>query len=74
MSKSYKPGDTYIHDMLEFVAKHDSNNGCHGCIGDLHLSVCDMLPRGCGQDEVIWKPSNESAKTLHAILKLEGHI
>lgn len=74
--KHYKPGDTHIHEMLEFIARDEGNgnDGCNGCIGSLHDSVCDMLPSGCGNDQIVWKPSNESAKTLHAILKLEGTI
>lgn len=74
--KRYKPGDTFTHQMLEFVAHQEDfrNGGCDGCVGNLHISVCDMLPGGCGRDEVVWKASNESAKTLHVILKLEGVI
>lgn len=72
--KTYKPGDTFTTQMLEFVAHHDNANGCDGCIGKLHESVCDMLPPGCGDDELSWKARNESAKALQAILKLEGHI
>lgn len=74
MGKAYKPGDTHTHQMLEFVAHHDKDDGCFGCVGNLHDSVCDMLPSGCGSDEITWKASNESAKTLQAILKLEGKI
>ncbi len=79
MSRPYKPGDTFTHQMLEFIAVDDSNSDakaheCDGCVGNLHRSVCDMLPVHCNSDEIIWKASNESAKTLHAILKLEGAI
>jgi hypothetical protein len=70
----YKPGDTYTHQMLEFVAHHDRETMCAKCIGDLHTSVCAMLPLGCGSDQIYWRPSNESAMVLHAILKLEGTI
>lgn len=73
MSRPYKPGDTFTHQMLEFVAHHDNfDTGCEHCIGHIKDSICDILPIGCGNDEVIWKPSNESAKTLAALIKLDA--
>ena len=71
--KRYKPGDTFTHQMLEFVAHHDSGDeSCEHCVGHIKESVCDMLPAGCGNDEIVWKPSNESAKTLAALIKLDA--
>lgn len=72
MSRPYKPGDTFAHQMLEFVAHHDNfDNGCDQCIGNIKDSICDMLPVGCGTDEVIWKPSNDSANMLAVLIKLD---
>ncbi len=70
--KEYQPGDTFKTQMLEFVAYHDDLHGCDACVGDIKDSICDMLPSGCGQDEIIWKPSNDSAKTLAVLIKLDG--
>ena len=71
--KRYKPGDTFTHQMLEFVAHHDfGSRGCEHCIGLIKESICDILPIGCGNDEIVWKPSNESAKTLAVLIKLDA--
>ena len=73
MGKAYKPGDTFTHQMLEFVAhRSSSGSGCEHCIGNIKDSICDMLPTGCGMDEVVWKPSNESASLLAVLIKLDG--
>ena len=74
--REYKPGDTFItkEDGYEFVAAHDESNGCERCIGRIHTRVCDMLPTGCGSDNVVWKPSNDAAKLLLVIFKLEGQL
>jgi len=73
--KCYKPGDTFTHQMLEFAAHHyNGHKGCEPCVGNLHFNVCDILPSGCGRDEVVWKARNESAKVLHVLIKLEGTI
>lgn len=73
MRRSYKPGDTFKHQMLEFVAYPDDfNNGCEHCVGHIKDSICDMLPSGCGRDEIIWKPSNDSAKMLVVLMKLDA--
>lgn len=73
MSRPYKPGDTFTHQMLEFVAHHDNgDSGCEHCVGQLKTSICDMLPIGCNEDEIIWKPSNDSAKMLVVLMKLDA--
>lgn len=77
----YKPGDVYTHGDYEFVALHDGDTtiatGCRRCIGDSSKggdAVCDMMPMGCGEDEIVWKPHNELAKHILTIMKLEGEI
>lgn len=70
--KEYSPGDTYRTGDYEFFAVHDNDNGCRRCMGDLDDRICDMLPAGCGHDEVAWKPANDLTKHLLAILRLEG--
>ena len=78
----YKPGDTFTtkEGRYEFVAHNDNDNdndndnGCERCMGNLHTGICDWLPSGCGEDQIIWKASNDTAKLLHVILKLEGTI
>lgn len=74
MARRYEPGDTFttMKDRYEFVAVADNNNGCERCMGNLHRSICDMLPTGCGEDSIAWKPSNDAAKLLLTIIKLEG--
>jgi hypothetical protein len=68
----YKPGDTFRWDAYEVVARHDHNNGCDGCIGNLHTDICDALPGGCISDEIIWRPLNDTACLMVVTLKLEG--
>jgi len=72
----YEPGDVFRwgDGQYEVVAKQDDINGCEGCMGDLHSSICDALPNGCNTDEIIWKPLNDTAKLLFVTLKLEGKI
>jgi len=70
----YQAGDTYKVQMLEFVAQHDPSGSCERCIGDKHQSICDMLPAGCGIEQINWVPNNDSAKTIQAILVLEGTL
>ena len=72
--RQYKPGDTFKwgDGQYEVVARHDSDNGCATCIGKLHTDICDELPRGCNDDEIVWRPSNDTAKLLVVTLKLEG--
>ncbi len=73
MRRSYKPGDTFKHQMLEFVARRGYNStGCDNCVGQLKTSICDVLPLGCNEDEIIWKPSNDSAKMLVVLMKLDA--
>ena len=72
MSETYKPGDTFKTQMLEFIANDDRGEGCEHCIGYLKTSICDMLPTGCGHDGIVWKPSNESASMLAVLIKLDG--
>jgi hypothetical protein len=70
----YKPGDTFRWDAFEVVAKYDGDNssGCDGCIGRLHTDICDALPAGCNEDEIVWRPLNDTACLLTVTLKLEG--
>ena len=68
----YKPGDTFRWDAYEAVAKHDNNRGCDGCIGKLHTDICDALPGGCVDGEIIWSPLNDTASLMVVTLKLEG--
>ena len=70
--RKYKPGDTFRWDAYEVVARHDHDKVCDHCIGKLHTDICDALPAGCNDDEVIWKPSNDAASLMVVILKLEG--
>lgn len=73
--RRYKPGDTFRwDDQYEAIAHLDRDNdsGCDDCIGILHTDICDALPRGCNEDEIVWKPNNEAANVLVVILKLEG--
>lgn len=73
MSRVWEHGDIYTIDDCEFVAVPEpGNGGCDGCIGYVHGGICDMLPTGCGNSEIIWKPHNDAAKVLHVVLKLEG--
>jgi hypothetical protein len=74
----YKPGDVYAMDNgCEFVALGDgaANDGCSRCIGASNKGgdkVCDLLPMGCGEDEIVWKPHNELAKHIKVVMILEG--
>jgi hypothetical protein len=71
--RTYKPGDTFRWDAYEVVARHDNNdNGCDHCIGKLHTDICDALPSGCVDDELIWSPLNDTASLMVVSLKLEG--
>lgn len=70
--RKYKPGDTFSWEAYEVVARPDNHNGCDMCIGRLHTDICDALPGGCNTDEIVWRPSNDPAKLLAVILKLEG--
>lgn len=70
--KEYQPGDTFKTQMLEFIADDDRGEGCDLCIGGLKTSICDMLPTGCGNSRIVWKPSNESANMLAVLIKLDG--
>lgn len=70
--RTYKPGDTFAWDAYEVVARHDDDNGCDHCIGRLHTDICDALPTGCLDDEIVWRPSNDTASLMVVILKLEG--
>ena len=74
--RHYKPGDTFIWDeQYEVVAKTDRGNkhGCDDCIGRLHLTICDALPGGCNEDQIVWLANNEAACLLAVITKLEGN-
>lgn len=71
----YEPGDTFRWDsQYEVVASEDRahNAGCDACIGNLHRDICDALPLGCNEDEIVWRPNNEAASLLVVITKLEG--
>jgi hypothetical protein len=68
----YKPGDTFRWDGYEVVARPDNNQGCDRCIGKLHTDICDALPSGCVDDEIIWSPLNDTASLMVVTLKLEG--
>jgi hypothetical protein len=70
--REYKPGDTFRWDAYEVVARHDNDNGCASCIGKLHADICDALPNGCNNDEIVWRPLNDTANLMVVILKLEG--
>ena len=71
--KHYSPGDTFTKDSYEFVAIEDEDNGCTLCVGGLgNHSICDMMPRGCGQDGIAWQPANDEALALVIANKLEG--
>lgn len=72
--RTYKPGDTFRWDAYEVVAKHDVNRGCYHCIGKLHTDICDALPSGCSNDEIVWRPLNDTANLMVVTLKLEGKI
>jgi hypothetical protein len=70
----YKPGDTFRwgDGQYEVVARHDNDNGCAHCVGRLHTDICDALPMGCGDDEIVWAPLNDTACLMVVSLKLEG--
>lgn len=72
--RKYKPGDTFRWGIYEAVAVSDQNNdnGCAGCLGRLHTDICDELPGGCNNDEIVWRPLNDTACLLAVTLKLEG--
>jgi hypothetical protein len=70
--RRYKPGDTFRWDAYEVVAKHDNDSGCDHCVGNIHPSICDALPIGCNEDEIIWAPLNDTACLMVVSLKLEG--
>jgi hypothetical protein len=70
--RKYKCGDTFRWGAYEVVAKHDNDQGCDGCIGRLHTDICDALPSGCNEDEIVWRPLNDTACLLTVTLKLEG--
>jgi hypothetical protein len=70
--RKYKPGDTFRWDAYEVVAKHDNDNGCDGCVGKLHTDICDALPGMCNEDEIVWRPLNDTANLMVVTLKLEG--
>lgn len=70
--RQYKPGDTFRWDVYEVVAKHDNNQGCDHCVGKLHTDICDALPSGCNDDEIVWRPLNDTACLLAVTIKLEG--
>jgi hypothetical protein len=70
--RRYKPGDTFRWGAYEVVARHDNDNGCNHCIGKLHTDICDALPNGCNNDEIIWAPLNDTASLMVVTLKLEG--
>jgi hypothetical protein len=70
--RKYKPGGTFRWGAYEVVAKHDNDQGCDGCIGRLHIDICDALPSGCNDDEIVWRPLNDTACLVAVTLKLEG--
>jgi hypothetical protein len=72
----HEPGDTFRwgDGQYEAVAEEDEDNGCEGCIGDLHADICDMLPGGCNTDGIVWRPLNDTAKVLFVTLKLEWKL
>jgi hypothetical protein len=72
----YEPGDIFRwgDGQYEAVAEGDDDGSCEGCIGDLHTSICDMLPGGCNADGIVWRPLNDTAKVLVVTLKLEGKL
>jgi hypothetical protein len=70
--REYKPGDTFAWDAYEIVAKHDNSRGCDHCIGRLHNDICDALPTGCNDDDIVWRPLNDTASLMVVTLKLEG--
>lgn len=73
--RHYEPGDTFRWDsQYEVVAREDSVHvaGCDACIGQLHRTICDALPIGCNEDEIVWRANNEAASLLVVINKLEG--
>jgi hypothetical protein len=70
--RQYKPGDTFRWDAYEVVAKHDNGDGCDHCIGKLHTDICDALPAGCVDTEIVWRPLNDTASLMVVTLKLEG--
>jgi hypothetical protein len=72
--RTYKPGDTFRwgDGQYEVVARHDNDNGCASCIGKLHTDICNALPTGCNNDEIVWRPLNDTASLMVVILKLEG--
>jgi hypothetical protein len=73
MRKHYSPGYTFTKDSYKFVAVEDEGNGCMLCVGrGGDHSICDMLPRGCGEDSVAWQPANDEALALVIANKLEG--
>lgn len=74
--RHYKPGDTFIWDeQYEAVAEadRDSATGCDDCIGQLHRTICDALPGGCYEDQIVWRANNEAACLLAVITKLGGN-
>jgi hypothetical protein len=72
--RKYKPGDNFRCGTYEVVAvdDRDNNGGCERCIGRLHTDVCDELPGGCNDDEIVWRPLNDTACLLAVTIKLEG--
>jgi hypothetical protein len=72
--RTYKPGDTFRWDAYGVVANYDRNNegGCDMCIGRLHTDICDALPAGCNENEIVWRPLNDTACLLTVTIKLEG--
>jgi hypothetical protein len=72
--RKYKCGDTFRWGAYEAVAIDDRDNGsgCYRCIGRLHPDICDALPGGCNDDEIVWRPLNDTACLLTVTLKLEG--
>lgn len=70
--RKYKPGDNFRWGAYEAVAKHDNDQGCDGCIGRLHTDICDAMPSGCNDDEIVWRPLNDTACLLAVTIKLEG--